>query len=235
MRDKQRGDVPGRAHPQQLGLENLAGLCIDGRERLIEQQDLRVDGERTGQVDPCLHAAGELARKGARRVGEPDQLDQLHAALAGLCLRPGLRNLEPVGDVREHGSPGQQVGLLEDHRPVGAWPRDDAPIEGQLSPTGRDEARDCVQHRRLAAARGTDEAHEVAATDLEVDGIYGRDDLVRARFRILNEQVTCKQVTGGCFQGAAFLVGVGRSQMTKDSVASGANSSSAVRGREESP
>ena len=44
----------------ELLLERLAQLVVDGRERLVEEQDLRVESERTGQGDTLALAARTL-------------------------------------------------------------------------------------------------------------------------------------------------------------------------------
>ncbi len=40
-----------------------AGLVVERAERLVEQQDLRIVGERTRKGGALLHTAGELLRK----------------------------------------------------------------------------------------------------------------------------------------------------------------------------
>src|ERR1044072_5563688 len=43
-----------------------------------EHKNVRCHGERAGQADALLHAAGELVREGVLVAGQPDQLDHLH-------------------------------------------------------------------------------------------------------------------------------------------------------------
>jgi hypothetical protein len=38
------------------------GLRVDRAERLVHQQQDRIAGQRAGQRDPLLHAAGQLPR-----------------------------------------------------------------------------------------------------------------------------------------------------------------------------
>ena len=45
---------------QKLLLQNLSRLRIERSERLVHQQDFRIDGERAHEADALLHAAGEL-------------------------------------------------------------------------------------------------------------------------------------------------------------------------------
>ena len=51
-----------RVQVQQLGLHGLARLRVERAERLVHQQHLGIDGERAGDADALLHAAGKLMR-----------------------------------------------------------------------------------------------------------------------------------------------------------------------------
>ena len=77
MGDEQRGARPLGPDPLQLEVEPLAGHLVERAERLVEQQHLRLDHERTGDRDPLAHAAGELRRPGLLEALEPDQLDEV--------------------------------------------------------------------------------------------------------------------------------------------------------------
>ena len=52
---------------------------------LVEQQQPRVVGQRAGDRDALLLAAGELVRVGIRLVGQADPGQQLAAAVVGLA------------------------------------------------------------------------------------------------------------------------------------------------------
>ncbi len=54
-------------------------LGVEGAERLVEQQHLRLVGEGSGEGDPLLLSTGELARHAAAETGEPHQFQQLVA------------------------------------------------------------------------------------------------------------------------------------------------------------
>jgi hypothetical protein len=58
---------------QQLLLEVHAGERVEQRERLVEEQQLRLERERAGDADPLLHAGGELARREPAEPGQPDR------------------------------------------------------------------------------------------------------------------------------------------------------------------
>ena len=77
----------------------------------------RVDGQRPGQPDALLHAAGELVGVGVLVAGQPDQVDHLLGPVAALRLVLAA-DLEPVGDVVDDLAVRQQAEVLEHHRDV---------------------------------------------------------------------------------------------------------------------
>ena len=78
--------VPGPVpDPQQLEVHPLAGHLVERAERLVHQQDRRVEGERAGDRDALLHAARELPRVVAGELAELDEVE--HLARLGLALR----------------------------------------------------------------------------------------------------------------------------------------------------
>ena len=66
--------------PDHLVLHVAPDQRVERRERLVEQQHLRVDGQRAGQADALLHAAGELVGVVVLVALEADQLDDLLGA-----------------------------------------------------------------------------------------------------------------------------------------------------------
>ena len=55
--DQQRGLAGARERAREVALENHAGLRVDGRKRLVEQQHARIDREGTGERRALAHAA----------------------------------------------------------------------------------------------------------------------------------------------------------------------------------
>src|SRR6516165_1615703 len=153
MGDEQDGLAPLLPDAHQLRLHDLAGLRIERGERLIHQQNLRVDGERAREIDALAHAAGELARMVMLEPFEPHELEQLHGARA---LRwPDLsRNLAPDDGVGEYRTPGQEIVVLKYESAIAAGRIHDAPVEQHFPGARRLEPRDDAQERGLAAARG---------------------------------------------------------------------------------
>ena len=88
-------DHGGAAAGQVLDdVEDLADqLRVERRGGLVEEQHLGLQGERAGDGDALLLAAGELPRVGVRLLGQPDPLQQAVAAVSTASLR-GRRSAE---------------------------------------------------------------------------------------------------------------------------------------------
>ena len=71
----------------QLGAGVQPGAGVERGERLVEQQQRRVDGERAGQGDPLGLPAGQLARLAAGVLGEADPVEPVGGLLAGAVRR----------------------------------------------------------------------------------------------------------------------------------------------------
>ncbi len=63
--DIDEGDAGAALQLLQLDPHALAQLGVEIGERLVEQQDLRLDHEAAGERDALLLAAGKLAREAA--------------------------------------------------------------------------------------------------------------------------------------------------------------------------
>ena len=62
-----------RPQPQQLLVELVADDLVERAERLVHQQQLRLERERAGDRGALLHAAGELPGILALEAGQVDQ------------------------------------------------------------------------------------------------------------------------------------------------------------------
>ena len=117
-----------------------------------------------GEVDALAHAAGKLPRVIVLEAFEPDELQQLHGALAvGRTDRAG--DLAADDGVGEHGAPRQQAVVLEHEAAVGAGLAHGAAVEQHVARRRVFEAGDDAQERRLAAAARSDHRNEFAALD----------------------------------------------------------------------
>ena len=101
-------DLVAQLHPH---------LGVQRGERLVEQQHARLDGERAGQRDPLLLAAGELVGVAVGLLGEAHQVQ--HLAGRGRRSRLALpRSLQSERDVVERGQVREEAVGLEDHAHV---------------------------------------------------------------------------------------------------------------------
>lgn len=101
--------------PDDLLLHVAPDQRVERAERLVEQQDFGVHGERPRQSDALLLTAGELAGTPVLHAFEADLGDDLLGLLAALAPADAL-DFEPVRDVVEHGPVRQEAEVLEDHR-----------------------------------------------------------------------------------------------------------------------
>jgi hypothetical protein len=118
---------------------------------------------------------------------EAGQMDRLGDARPAFLGRHAGQ-LEGVADVALDGAPGEQRVLLEDvadiaDRPAG---HDDRVVDADVAAVGRDQRRHHVEDGTLAAARGSEQGHELAVVDAErgvVDGqnlaAFGEEDLAK--------------------------------------------------------
>ena len=159
----------------ELLLELAPDQRVEGRERLVHQQDLGVRGERTGEPDPLLHPARQLAREAVLVSVEVDEAEAALGDLPALRLRLAL-HLQGEGDVVAHRAVRKQRHVLEHHADVGgAQPseiafaeREHVPAEHVDAPGGRlDQPVDMAHHGRLARAGQPHDAEDLSARYLE--------------------------------------------------------------------
>ncbi len=135
------------AHPD-------AKLGIEVRERLVEQEGLRLAHDRAAHRHALPLAAGELCRLPLEQLGEPEELGDLGDAAGDLGL-VGTPGLQPVTEVLAHGHVRVQGVGLEDHRDVAILRREvrDVALADRDLPVGHlFEARDHAQERRFPAS-----------------------------------------------------------------------------------
>ena len=162
--------IPPPLHLEDEILELAACLGVDGGEGLVHQQDRGLVGEGAGDRDALLHAARELPRVAVDETRQPDglerALDERGPLLLGELLVP-----ERKQDVVANRHPGHQraVVVLEDDRHLLRWLRDRAAVDDHPAGCRPEEPRDALEERRLAAARGADDADELAGGDRERD------------------------------------------------------------------
>ena len=111
------------AQPQQVLLELAAGLLVDGRERLVHQQHVGIDGERAGEADALAHAAGELVRIALLEAGEADLADVV-ARRSPRARRAGMpRSSSPKATLRSTVAQGSSAKSWNTKARSGPGPR----------------------------------------------------------------------------------------------------------------
>ena len=172
VRDHEHG-LPGfLADAADFVLQGAARERVERGERLVHQHDLGLDRERTCDADPLLHAARQFGRAFVLRPRQADEVDEflrVRVRPARARQRPPFRR-DRIGDVAQHGAPGQQRMALEDHGAIQARAFDRwlSTITGAVR--WRVEPGEDVKHRRLAAARMADHAGELAARACRATG-----------------------------------------------------------------
>ena len=156
-------------------LHRFAGERIERPQRLVHEHQFGIGGQRAGDADALLHAAGQLVDCAPGEVLQPDQPELFHRHLAP----PGGRDATHAQaelDVVYHVEPGHQGVLLEHDAAIGARTVDRVAVELDRAFGGRQEAGDAVEQRRLATPRGADGDQEGAVAQRQIDVSQGIDD-----------------------------------------------------------
>ena len=163
--------------------------------RLVQEEELRLGGERAGDLEPALVPVREILRQLLILAAKPDELEQLQGPRPGAALfrpharrpedRPRHRRREPrvladqdvVEDrhVLEEPDGLERPGDATSHDRVGAEADDALALEEDLSLVGGEQARDHVEEGRLPGPVRADQAHDRAGGDDEID-LVDRDE-----------------------------------------------------------
>jgi len=162
---------------------------VEGRGRLVGQQDVGVAGQGDGDHHPLALAARHLVRIGIdarRRVGDADAVEQAQGFLARRGAAEAPMQHQRLGDLAADGMHRVQAGhrLLEDHRDaIAANAAEIAFAHGHqvlaveahraagARPLGQ-EADQAQRGHRLAAARFADDAEGFAPLQRERDAAH---------------------------------------------------------------
>ena len=109
---------------------------VQGRERLVEEQDRRVRRERASERDPLLLASGQFARVSMRQVREAQAAEDLDDARQRVLPRPAVQS---VPDVLRHREMGKERVALK-HVAEAPFPgrHVDAPLRSRTARPRRD-------------------------------------------------------------------------------------------------
>ena len=160
----------------ELGLHVEAGARVEGRERLVEQQQRRVAGERPGERDPLRLPAGQVGRS-ARAPGR-----RCRAAPARWSAAERARRAtQPAGARRErhvvaHAEVGEEPVVLEDETHGAPRRLDEDPAVGVVERRAaqddaagrhRGQARHRPEQRALPGAVGSEHGQHLAGRGRE--------------------------------------------------------------------
>ena len=111
MGDEHHRAPLGRPQREQLVLHQLARLDVQRAERLVHEQDLRLDDEHLCKRHSLAHPARELVRIAIAETREANASQPFLGARVGLGPRHACEE-ETGGDVLARAPPGhQRVGL----------------------------------------------------------------------------------------------------------------------------
>ena len=159
--DEQPGEPLALEQAQQLVVQPLAGDLVEGAERLVEQEHLRVAAPASGPASSASSCRPTAAwgTSSRSRPGRPARWPRA-ASASPLGLGHALQLGDQL-DVALHGAPRQQRGVLEDVADARSVDVDTYPPVWSL------EAGGDAQQRALAAARRADHGDELAGRDVE--------------------------------------------------------------------
>ena len=153
-----------------LAAHGLAQLHVEAAQRLVEEKAGRIADDGAADRDTLLLALGELAGQAVEDVAELQGVaDPLHP-LGELGRRQAI-GMQRIGEVLRHRLGGIEGIELEDHGDVAVAGLEvvDPPAGDQHVAAGRRlEPGDHPQGRGLAAARGAEQADDLAGPDREV-------------------------------------------------------------------
>ena len=187
MGDHQHRHAGGRelAHHAKHLTDEFRVQC---RRRLVEQHQLGVHRQRTGDGHALLLAAGQLGRIGIGLARQPDPVEQI----AGPFQRLGLAlAFDPDGrldHVLQGGAVWEQVEVLKHHADVAALfgrvlgthlvqlavplaVADEIAVDIQPARVDYLQVVDAPQEGGFARARRPDQAHHLTALDLQRDAL----------------------------------------------------------------
>jgi hypothetical protein len=156
-----------------LGAHRHAQLGVQVGQRLVEQEQLGFAHDGTADRHPLALAARELRGLALQQFAQAQQRGG--GGHLGLDLRLGHPDvLQAEGHVVVHRHVRVQRIRLEHHRAAAVRRRHGVhalPVDADLAGGRRLQAGDHPQQRRLAAARGADEDHELTVVHRQVDAV----------------------------------------------------------------
>ncbi len=215
VRDQDRRHAEASEQRREFAPDACPRVGVEGREGLVEQEELRLRDDRTRERDALLLAARELGRTTLRVAVEADARQRAGHARTGL-LPAYPAAVEREADVRLDAEVGPEGVVLEHHAetaPLRRQRQQVAPAERHAPRRRLEHPRHRGQKRRLAGARGPEQRQQLAGADDEVRPFEGDDaavavvqrvdDEVGGHDRQLVSRVSCMGQGGRCFASVA--------------------------------
>ena len=173
MCHEERGDSDLQLHSTDLVAQSSSDFRIEGRQWLVQKQNLWLDGERSGQGDTLLLTTRKLVGEPIGEAAEPDELEHFARPLAPLA-GAHLAHLQPEGHVLPGRHVRKQRIRLEHHADitlVGRLPGDVLTADDHPSAVGLLETRDQPERRRFATAGGPEQGDQLAGSHRQTQAV----------------------------------------------------------------
>ncbi|CEI77443.1 Putative uncharacterized protein [Pseudomonas aeruginosa] len=182
MGNHDAGDAEGIVEQADQAHQDAHGDRILPHERLVVEQDLRVQGDRPGQGDAALHAAGKLVRHQFHGAAQADGLKLHQDDVADHLFRQLGMHTQRKRDVLEDVEIGEQRPALEQHAELLAHVEQVAarklrqvlPVDPDLPLRRTQLGGDQPQQRGLAATGRAHDAGHLSARDTHIDVVENR-------------------------------------------------------------
>src|SRR6516164_2447114 len=202
MSDQERGLVRLFERLGEIVLQHHAGLRIDRRERLVKQENVRIDRQRACQRHPLAHAARELMRVMRAEFRELEIGQQALGAALALLYRQTL-NFDTEHDVLGHRAPWQQQVLLQHEGDLRIGTGDPLAIDERVALAWRGEPRADIEKRALAAAGRPDQRYNLAIANCETYAAHGRERSTALGIRETHRHVAVFEADNGHFRSSS--------------------------------
>ncbi len=181
MGDQHRRDPPAGEDAAQLVAQRLAQRQVERGERLVEQEQGGIGGERAAEGHPLALAARQLARVPLREGLEAEARQHLvfpTAPLAPAAVAEAEAHVAAHGEVRE-----ERVALEDVADPSALGPHVDPlprieehlAVHHDAARVGTHEPGQALERERLARARGPEQGGDAGArAPLDVEGEPGQ-------------------------------------------------------------
>ncbi len=177
MGDEQHGFRPFRPDPQQLETHLVPCQRVERGERLVHQQDIRIEQQGTRDRDPLLHAARQFVRTARGEIRQAHEFEQPAGTFTLHVGHPTVFVTHGKCDVAEHVEPRQQRRLLENDADFVPRLRHRHPENLNTAGRRANQPGDQPQQSRFAAAGRPEHGDELMPANIEGQTIE-RDDRV---------------------------------------------------------